>query len=265
MKEVLQETNPLERVSVLTTEVSTGTFAKVLDYVIELTERKTSSYVCFANVHMIIEAFNDSYFQEAINQADVVATDGLPLAKYLWLFEDIDQQRVAGPDLFPVLLAQAERMGKSVFFYGNTTEVLGQLQAKALQDFPQLTIAGSYSPPFRPLTDAEDAAVVDMINDAQPDFVFVSLGCPKQERWMHNHQGRVQACMLGVGQAFNTYAGVENRAPLWMQKNGLEWAYRLYRNPTRLAQRYIYTNGMFLYLVIRLYLRKIRNKELLPV
>ncbi|MEM9832807.1 MAG: WecB/TagA/CpsF family glycosyltransferase [Bacteroidota bacterium] len=265
MNEILPKTKPLERVSVLTTEVSTGSFQRVLDYIVTLAEQKTSSYVCFANVHMIIEAFRDNHFQEVINQADVVATDGLPLTKYLWLFENITQPRVAGPDLFPVLLARAERLGKSVFFYGNTTEVLEKLRSKALQDFPQLKIAGIFSPPFRPLNAQEDAEIVEMINATQADFVFVSLGCPKQERWMHDYRGRIRACMLGVGQAFTTYAGVEHRAPLWMQKSGLEWAYRLYRNPTRLAQRYFYTNGMFLYLVSRLYFRKIRNKELLPV
>lgn len=265
MNETLQQTQPLERVSVLTTEVSTGSFRHVLDYIVALAELKASSYVCFANVHMIIEAFKDDSFRKTINQADVVATDGLPLTKYLRLFEDIAQQRVAGPDLFPVLLARAERLGKSVFFYGNTTEVLEQLRSKALQDFPRLKIAGVFSPPFRSLTVAEDTGVVEMINAVQSDFVFVSLGCPKQEQWMHNHQGRIRACMLGVGQAFNTYTGTDKRAPLWMQRNYLEWLYRLYHNPKRLARRYIHTNAVFLYLVSRLYFRKIRKKDLLPI
>lgn len=265
MNETLQSEKELSKVSVLTTEVSTGSFRQVLDHIVLLTEQRLSSYVCFANVHMIVEAFRDNHFQKVINQADVVATDGLPLTKYLRLFEGIRQPRVAGPDLFPVLLTRAERLGKSVFFYGNTTEVLEHLRAKALQDFPRLKIAGIFSPPFRQLTTAEDDEIVNLINAAQPDFVFVSLGCPKQERWMHRQQGKINACMLGVGQAFNTYVGADRRAPIWMQKNGLEWFYRLYKEPRRLARRYFQTNGIFLYLVGRLYLRKIRKKELLPI
>lgn len=255
----------LDKVSVLATQVSTGSFRSVLEYIIELSERKSSSYVCFANVHMIIEGSRNSRFQKIINRADVVATDGLPLTKYLEVFEGIAQPRVAGPDLFPALLSQAAQRGKSVFFYGNTPEVLEQLRRRALKNFPQLKIAGVFSPPFRTLTTGEEEEIVTMINETQADFLFVSLGCPKQEQWMHQHRGKVNACMLGVGQAFNTYAGTDQRAPLWMQRNGLEWLYRLYCEPKRLAKRYIYTNGKFLYLVIRLYFRKIRNKELLPV
>ena len=255
----------LEKVSVLSSEVTTGKFEEVLDHIVALSERKRSSYICFANVHMIVEAFADQRFQEVINQADVVATDGLPLTKYLLLFEGINQDRVAGPDLFPELLAKAEKLGKSVYFYGNTPEVLEQIRSQAISDFPRLKIAGVFSPPFRSITEEEDEEITNIINAAQPDFLFVSLGCPKQEQWMHDHNGKIHACMLGVGQAFNTYAGADKRAPLWMQKYGLEWFYRLYREPKRLARRYLYTNAFFLYLVSRLYFRKIRNKELLPV
>jgi len=265
MNETLRYKQKLCKVSVLTTQVSAGSFQHVLEHIVALSERKLSSYVCFANVHMIIEAFKDSRFQKVINRADVVTTDGLPLTKYLRVFEGIAQPRVAGPDLFPALLAQAAELNKSVFFYGNTPEVLEQLRTRALRNFPQLKIAGIFSPPFRALTPQEDAEVVAMVNETRPDFVFVSLGCPKQELWMHQHQGKINACMLGVGQAFNTYAGTDQRAPAWMQKNGLEWLYRMYCEPKRLAKRYIYTNGLFLYLVSRLYFRKIRNKELLPV
>lgn len=265
MNPTLPSYSPMGRVSVLNSEVSTGTFQDVLNHIIDLSSKKSSAYVCFANVHMIVEAFSNLHFQEVINQADVVATDGLPLTKYLWLFEGMEQERVAGPDLLPVLLGEAERLGKSVYFYGNTPYVLEQVQHKIKQEFPDLRVAGAYSPPFRQLTAEEDDDIVSMVNQAQPDFVFTSLGCPKQEQWMYDHRGRIQACMLGLGQAFNTYAGTDKRAPYWMQKNGLEWFYRLYKEPKRLARRYLYTNAFFLYLVGRLYLKKVRKKALLPI
>ncbi|MGD1892402.1 MAG: WecB/TagA/CpsF family glycosyltransferase [Cyclobacteriaceae bacterium] len=265
MNTVAVSNQSLEKVAVLSSEVSTGKFEEVLNHIVALSEKKRSSYICFANVHMIVEAFANQRFQQVINQADVVATDGLPLTKYLLLFEGINQDRVAGPDLFPELLSKAEKLGKSVYFYGNTPEVLEQMRSKAVSEYPKLKIAGVFSPPFRSLTAEEDEEIVNMINATKADFVFVSLGCPKQEQWMHDHCGRIRSCMLGVGQAFNTYAGTEKRAPLWMQRSGLEWFYRLYREPNRLAKRYLYTNAFFLYLVSRLYFRKLRNKELLPV
>ena len=162
-------------------------------------------------------------------------------------------------DVMPDLLKAAAQHGKSVFFYGNTQTVLDALTAQINAEHPQLRIAGAYSPPFRLLSEQEQAEVVSMINDAEADLIFVSLGCPKQEKWMAQHRGKVRGVMLGVGNAFNTYAGLETRSPAWMQKLALEWAFRLIQEPSRLWKRYLVTNSQFIWLFIRSYWK---NKQL---
>ncbi|MEK6477314.1 WecB/TagA/CpsF family glycosyltransferase [Catalinimonas sp. 4WD22] len=250
---------------VINSNIATLSFQEAVDHIFYLAEHKSSSFVCFANVHMIVEAFKDHYFQEVINQADLALPDGLPLTKYIGIFENTHQDRVAGPDTMPEIMKRAAMENKSVYFYGGSDFMLHMMVERAREELPQLNIAGAYAPPYRPLTREEDKQIVEKINNVNPDFVFVCLGCPKQENWMHRHKDKIKSCMLGVGQAFTIYAGLEERAPEWAQKNCLEWAYRLYREPKRLARRYIYTNAVFLYLVSRLYFRKLRKKELLPI
>lgn len=154
-------------------------------------------------------------------------------------------------DIFPDLLKRAEKSGKSVYFYGTTEELLKIIVHKAKADFPALPIAGSYAPPFRPLTKQEDEMIIAKINEARPDLVFVSLGCPKQERWMAEHKNKINACLLGLGQAFSVYAGKEKRLPKWMRNLSLEWVYRLFLEPSRLWKRYLYTNSYFVFLTVR--------------
>jgi N-acetylglucosaminyldiphosphoundecaprenol N-acetyl-beta-D-mannosaminyltransferase len=198
-----------------------------------------------------MEAYHDKSFQKLINEADLVAPDGRPLSVFLKLSEGINQDRVCGMDILPDLLKQAEVSGKSVYFYGSTEEMLKTITQKVRVEFPALKIAGHYSPPFRALSQKEDEMITEKIREAQPDLVFVSLGCPKQERWMADHKNKFNACLLGLGQAFKVYAGVEKRLPKWMRNLSLEWVYRLYLEPRRLWKRYAYTNSFFLLLAIR--------------
>jgi len=169
----------------------------------------------------------------------------------LRLSEGIKQDRVCGMDVLPDLLKQAEASRKSVYFYGSTERLLKIISQKAKIEFPALNIAGYYSPPFRALSEEEDETITEMIRATLPDLVFVSLGCPKQEKWMAEHKGRLNACLLGLGQAFKVYAGEEKRLPRWMRNLALEWGYRLYLEPGRLWRRYVYTNSYFLFLVVR--------------
>ncbi|MBI2225482.1 MAG: WecB/TagA/CpsF family glycosyltransferase, partial [Betaproteobacteria bacterium] len=136
--------------------------------------------------------------------------------------------------------------GDAAYFYGGTDATLTLLSARLRAAFPGLRIAGTYSPPFRPLTLEEDAEDVARINDSGAGAVFVGLGCPKQETWMAAHRGRIRAVMFGVGAAFEFHAGVINRAPLWMQRWGLEWLHRLCSEPRRLWKRYLVTNTLFI-------------------
>lgn len=247
-----------EKRKVVNTLVSIGTFDKVVDKIFDLPILKASSYVCFANVHMIVEAYKNNQFSKVLENADIVAPDGLPISKYISFFDKINQDRIAGPDVMPVILERSEKTGKSVFFYGSTEEILDQLTINVKKKHPELRIAGSYSPPFRELSKDESNEIIDLINSSKPDFIFVALGCPKQEKWMFDHLGKINGCMLGVGQAFEICAEVRHRAPHWMQNFALEWAYRLFLEPRRLWRRYLYTNLVFMGLIL-MYFKRIKR------
>jgi N-acetylglucosaminyldiphosphoundecaprenol N-acetyl-beta-D-mannosaminyltransferase len=185
--------------------------------------------------------------------------DGAPVA---WLLRQTgfpDQERINGPDLMWRYCAHIVGSTESIYLYGATADTLEALERNLLKSFPELKIAGSYSPPFRELTVDEDIAAVNAINESGAGVVWVSLGCPKQEDWMASHRGRVQAVMIGVGAAFDYHAGTVTRAPIWMQQYGLEWLYRLFSEPKRLWKRYLATNSRFLLLAARQLLIKNRN------
>ena len=236
---------------VLRTQVSAGAPADFLAAILRLGAARAPAYVCCANVHMLVEAHRDAGFRHLLNQARVVTPDGAPVAASLRWLHGLPQARVAGLDLLPALLAAAAAAGQSVYFYGTTEGVLAALVARARRELPALRVAGWHAPPFRPLTPAEDAADVAAIAAARPNLVFVALGCPRQERWMAAHSGGLRACLLGVGQAFRVYAGLEARLPPWARPLGLEWAFRLWQEPRRLAGRYLRTNPLFVLLLAR--------------
>jgi N-acetylglucosaminyldiphosphoundecaprenol N-acetyl-beta-D-mannosaminyltransferase len=156
------------------------------------------------------------------------------------------QKRINGPDLMLRYFKQAAERGESIYLYGSTRKTLDALTHRLQHSFPNLRIAGGYSPPFRHLTVEEDAEVVHQINASGARTVWVSLGCPKQEKWMADHRGRIHAVMIGVGAAFDYHAGTLPRAPRWMQKHGLEWMHRLVADPGRLWRRYLHTNTIFI-------------------
>lgn len=209
-------------------------------------EARFSSVVCICNVHMTVTAGQDPALAEVLHSADMVTPDGAPVAWAMRRAGFHDQERINGPDLMWRYLAEAERLGQVVFFYGGQDDTLQRLRQAMLAAYPRLIIGGMESPPFRALTPEEDQAYVDQINQAGTNVLFVGLGCPKQEKWMHAHRGRVQAVMVGVGAAFDYHAGTIQRAPLWMQRSGLEWFHRLCSEPRRLWRRYLVTNTLFI-------------------
>ena len=241
----------LPKFSVLHANISTGCPADFVDAILRLGAARVSAYVCFTNVHMLVEAERNPEFGQILNAATVAVPDGSPVAAAVRWCGGPAQERVSGMDLLPVLLREAAEREQSVYFYGTTPDVLRAMVARARREVPELRIAGVHAPPFRPLTAAEDAAEVAAINAADPDLLFVALGCPRQETWMAAHQGRIGACMLGVGQAFPVYAGLEPRLPVWARRLWLEWAYRLWQEPRRLSRRYLGTNSRFVYLMAR--------------
>ncbi|MEA5458973.1 WecB/TagA/CpsF family glycosyltransferase [Arcicella sp. LKC2W] len=231
--------------------ISKGLYQDFINEILNLSAKRQSSYVCVANVHMCIEAYHNSSFADVVNNADIVTPDGKPLVFGIKWLDGIEQARVAGPDLMPSLLAEAQQKELKVFFYGATPDVLNLLVTFCKQKYPDLSIAGAISPPFRTLTCEEENEHINRINSSEANLVFVALGCPKQEIWMHRMKGKINAVMLGVGGAFPMLVGVEKRAPLWMQKNGLEWFYRLMQDPKRLFKRYFVTNSWFVYLLFK--------------
>ncbi len=173
----------------------------------------------------------------------------MPLVKVLKFFYGIKQDRIAGMDVMPELMKEAEINSLKVFFFGTTPELLEKIRIRAEKEFPRLTIAGMLSPPFNKSLDEE--TYIDAINSSGANLVFVALGCPKQEKWMAKHSHKIHAVLLGVGGAFPVFAGTASRAPKVMRDLSLEWLYRLFQEPGRLFKRYMVTNSLFLYLVFK--------------
>jgi N-acetylglucosaminyldiphosphoundecaprenol N-acetyl-beta-D-mannosaminyltransferase len=232
-------------------DVSTGPYSAFIEEIIRLAHGRCSAYVCVANVHMAMEAHLKKHFAVIVNQADLVAPDGMPLVRVLRIIHGIRQERVAGMDLLPDLIAEAKKQHLSIFFYGSTDDVLERIVKRIEAEHPHVRIAGVCSPPFRPLSDEEEDKIVGRINGSGAHLVMVALGCPKQEIWMARMRGRINAVMLGIGGALPVYAGMQRRAPTWMQRASLEWLYRLCQEPRRLFRRYLTTNTLFLLLLAR--------------
>ena len=217
-----------------------------------------TAYVCAVNVHSTMEAARDLGLRDALQHADLNVPDGVPIVWGMRLLGAPQQERVFGPTLMWEVCRRAAESDIPIALYGSTDETLAALQVTLAQAFPGLRIADAISPAFRPLTDEEDAVMVARLNASGARIVFVGLGAPKQEKWMAQHRGRVQAVMLGVGAAFDYHAGNIRRAPVWMQHAGLEWLYRLIQEPRRLWRRYLFNNPAFL---IRLGVQILRERN----
>ncbi len=196
-----------------------------------------------------MEAHDDPQLRELVNSADLVTPDGMPLVWALRRLGYPQQGRVYGPDLTLELVAAAAGKGIPVGFYGSTPETLASLADNFKRRFPALHIAYSFSPPFRELSPGEDEIIIKTVNASGIRVLFVGLGCPKQERWVAVHKGKIQAVMLAVGAAFDFHAGTRRQAPRWMMRLGLEWVFRLVQEPGRLWRRYLYHNPRFILLM----------------
>ena len=208
------------------------------------------SYVCFATVHMVMEAFDNAEYGAKVNAANIVLPDGMPLVWMQKLQGLRNATRVRGNDLMRMLCEYAEANNLSVGFYGGKHEIIDRIKERALKEFPDLKIVYAVSPPFRDLTEQENAQITAEINRAEPDILFVGLGCPKQENWMWAHRKKVKSVMLGVGAAFDFYAGNVKEAPEWMGNLGLEWLFRFKQEPRRLWRRYLILNPRFVLLAL---------------
>jgi len=212
---------------------------------------RRKGYVCVTGVHGVSEAQEDPDFRRILNAAFLNTTDGMPL---VWLGRRVvgpQVDRVYGPDLMLEVFRATQHTVYRHFFYGGAPGVAEELKAKLEARFPGVTIAGTYCPPFRPLNPREEAELAQLVRDRQPDIFWVGLSTPKQERFMAEYLPKLETTlMFGVGAAFDFHAGRVSQAPRWMQRAGLEWFYRLCREPRRLGRRYLTNNPLFVWRLV---------------
>lgn len=241
-----------ETYDILGVQVAVTDMNKILSFLAGHLDELKGDYICVSNVHTTVMAYEDEHYRKIQNDAAIVLPDGKPLSvleRKRGGFHDAE--KVSGPDLMPEIFKLSEKMGYRHFFYGSTEKTLGLLKNNLEKKYPNLRIAGMYAPPFRQLTNEEDEEIIQKINESDADFLWIGLGAPKQEIWMAGHKNKVHAVMIGVGAGFDFHAGVVKRAPVWMQRCGLEWLYRLFQDPKRLWKRYVVTNSKFVWYMIK--------------
>jgi N-acetylglucosaminyldiphosphoundecaprenol N-acetyl-beta-D-mannosaminyltransferase len=216
-----------------------------------IAQRDTCRYIAVTDMHSLMQAQQAASFKKILHDADLVVPDGFPL---VWLGRRKGfplRRRVYGPELVERFCEETAAKGYRHFFYGGAPGVAEELSARLAARFPGLQTAGVCCPPYRPLTQAEDEEEVSRINEAHADLVWVGLGAPKQERWMAEHKSRLKAPLLiGVGAAFDFHTGRIAQAPTWMREHGLEWLFRLSREPRRLWRRYLIYGTQFVAFVL---------------
>lgn len=234
---------------------------KLINSICELISLNKRGYACFCNVHSSVSSKSDINLLHALNAAHFCLPDGAPIA---WVLskKGAYQSRVCGPDLMLGLCAKAGNDNLPVFLYGSDNENLNNLKDSLKLRFPNLSIAGAISPPYRILTDTEKNNHIEEINSSGAKIIFVGLGCPKQEIWMYENRNKIKPFMFGVGAAFDFISGKTKRAPRIWQKIGMEWFFRLIHDPGRLWKRYLYTNTLFVYyLLLAFFSRKLSTRQ----
>lgn len=239
------------RTSLLGVPMNLGTFDEIKksigDYI---STRSLHNAVIVANVHLLTEAHKNPLLMQAFQSSSLAVTDGMPL---VWLGKKQMPQaeRIVGVDLMYAL----SESGGRIFLLGGAEGVADALGKKLCAQYPNMKVVGTACPPFRARSEAEEAALITQINNAQPDIVFVAFGAPKQELWIHKYKATLNVpVLIGVGAAFDYALGRLNRAPRWMQMCGMEWFYRFLQEPRRLFKRYAVSNATFIWLVLRQYL-----------
>lgn len=242
--------------------------AEAVDVITNFIGTKSLRQVCLANAYTVALARKDKALKKLLNEADLVLADGMSIVwGGRWIGSTIPE-RITGPDLMEALCAEAARKKYRIFLLGNTDDTLEKLSSALSAKFPELRIAGTYSPPFCDrLAELETDKILDLLRELQPDILFVSMSAPKQEKWIAENLQNIPVTLnIGVGAAFDFISEKIPRAPLWIQRSGLEWAHRLYCEPRRLWKRYLLGNFIFLTLLLKdALLLKIRPKRKLSL
>lgn len=227
--------------------ITVGDVCSTAEKIIAYAKKAVHAHVCIANVHMVVVAKKNEPLSLAIRAAAIVTSDGMPLVWELKRQGFKNAERVSGPELMIELCGRAALENIPIYFYGGSPSVVEVMREELIVRFPDLTLAGVESPPMLSTHPEVDQMVVDRIRASRAKIVFVGLGCPKQELWMNAYSSHIPAVLIGVGAAFDFFSGTVKRAPLWMQKYGLEWFFRLCSEPRRLWKRYLVTNSLFIW------------------
>jgi len=248
-----------ESTRILNIYIGNITYQSAVASVLKKAIAQQNSFYCFANAHMAVESLTNEELAKGLENADLVLADGFPIAKSMKLLNGVNQERIAGMDFLPTILEKCDEHSLRVFIFGSTEKIIENTKRKISDEFPDLVIAGSISPPFN--RKLPDESYIEMINQSKPNIVFVALGCPKQEIWMANNYKHISAPLLGIGGAIPVYAGVLKRAPLIVQGMGFEWLFRLFQEPRRLWKRYLYTNTVFVFQIFKQWFyKKVMNR-----
>jgi N-acetylglucosaminyldiphosphoundecaprenol N-acetyl-beta-D-mannosaminyltransferase len=238
----------IEKVNVLGVGISVLDQDRAREFLFDAVRNGTRGYVTITNVHSVSEAQRDPELRRILNNALLATPDGMPLVWMGRLQKHPSMRRVYGPDLVLNLCEHSRSSGFSHFFFGGKPGVSEEL-ARVLQTrFPGLRVAGTFSPPFGPLNNEERDALAKKVNETQPDFFWVGIGMPKQEKFMAEYISILPDAkiFIGVGAAFDFFTGRVRQAPRWMMRIGLEWLFRLFQEPTRLWRRYLIYNPLFI-------------------
>ena len=230
----------MARCNILGVGVSAIDMNQALGTIAEWVTERSPHYICVTPAHAVMDVYQDDELRQIYNHSGLTTPDGMAIVWLLKWYGYNDVNRVYGPDLLLAVCEQSVDCGYRHYFYGAAPGVARQLADSLQERFPGLDVVGVESPPYRPLTPEEDAEIVRQIRDARPDFVWVGIGSPRQERWMRDHLALLDVpVLIGVGAAFDFLSGNKPQAPYWIQRSGLEWLFRLFSEPRRLWRRYI--------------------------
>jgi N-acetylglucosaminyldiphosphoundecaprenol N-acetyl-beta-D-mannosaminyltransferase len=231
---------PVNKVNILGVGINALTIDSTVNFIQSCINKSESQYICVIPAHTIMQGYRQPHFRKIINLSGLSTPDGMGVVWLLRLKGYKNVERVYGPDLMNAICRNSVETNWRHYFYGGEPGVPERLAEKLINKYPNLSIAGMYSPPFRDLTIEEDKNIINRINETHPDIVWVGIGSPKQEIWMYEHIDKINnSVLIGVGAAFDFLSGSKPQAPLWIQRYGLEWIFRLASEPRRLWRRYI--------------------------
>ena len=242
----------MAKASILGVQTDAQPFEQAVNQLLQWATGKTGRYVSTCPVYTLMMCRENPQVMQAVNGADMVTADGMPIVWVQRRRGYTDAERVYGPDVMEALMARTANTTTSHYFWGGLPGVADTLVQRLKAQHPALKIAGTYSPPVSAVGDKPDSEVVERLNNSGADVIWVGLGSPKQDLWMMRYRPVLRAPLLiGVGAAFDMLAGVKSQAPHWMQRNGLEWVFRLAQEPRRLGRRYLVYNPLFVWHVLR--------------